>query len=398
MTSDERRGLVEDRLSQFFTRCGPGDDPQTIWGHQFDLGLAWVNFPSGLGGLDADRRHQRTVDEALAERGYPSNLHRNLMGVGMAAPTILAFGTPEHRSLLRPAFTCEQIWCQLFSEPGAGSDVAGLATRATATGDGWLVTGQKVWTTLAHIADWGLLLARTDPDVPKHEGLTFFLLDMHAAGVEVRPLRQLTGEAEYNEVFLSDVYVPDSHRVGDVGDGWRVALATLANERVAIGGTSRRERGAGPIARAVESWQRCASPTPANRDRLMRCWVAAEVLRLTAIRAEEARERGTPGPEGSILKLATGLTEQLVYDTCVSLLGPEGALISDYDLVQPTSVSASLADPGADPVKAFLTVQCATIGGGTTDIMRNLIGERVLGLPGDVRVDRAVPWSELPRS
>jgi len=398
MVLADQGALVDARLGELLGRCRPTvDAPEAIWAAQFDLGLAWVNFPEGLGGLDVDRRYQRVVDETLMEHGVASNLYRNLMGVGMAAPTLLAFGSPAHHSLLRPAFTCEQIWCQLFSEPGAGSDVAGLATRAVRDGDEWVINGQKVWTTLAHIADWGLLLARTDPEVPKHDGLTFFIVDMHTAGVDVRPLRQLTGEAEYNEVFLTDVRIPDANRIGDVGAGWRVALATLANERVTIGGTSRRERGMGPIGRAVDLWQDGAVRSAAERDHLMRCWVAAEVLRLTAIRAEEARERGTPGPEGSILKLATGLTEQRIYDLCVSLLGADGMLISDYDLVQPTSVSTSLSDPDADLVKAFLTIQCATIGGGTTDIMRNLIGERVLGLPGDVRVDRAVPWSQLPR-
>ncbi|MBV9936043.1 MAG: acyl-CoA dehydrogenase family protein [Actinobacteria bacterium] len=398
MTDDETSRLVEGRIDKLLSACDPARDrPETIWGCQFDLGLAWVHFPAGLGGLDVDPGFQQVVDERLTAAGVPSNLYRNLMGVGMAAPTIVAFGTEEHRSWLRLAFTCEQIWCQLFSEPGAGSDVAGLATRAVRDGDGWVVNGQKVWTTLAHIADKGLLLARTDPDVPKHEGLTFFIVDMHSPGVETRPLRQLTGDAEYNEVFFTDVYVPDTDRLGAVGDGWRVALATLANERVAIGGTSRRARGAGPIGRAVEIWQRRRDQTPVLRDELMRCWVAAEVLRLTALRAEHSRERGTPGPEGSILKLATGLTEQAIYDLCLTLLGPDATLVSNYDFCQPDTVSMSLADPGADVVKAFLTVQCATIGGGTSAVMRTLIGERVLGLPGDVRVDRDVAWSQVPR-
>jgi alkylation response protein AidB-like acyl-CoA dehydrogenase len=398
MVEDDQLGLVETNLDRLVAACDPaGDEPTKIWGAQFDLGLAWVHFPRGLGGLNVDPKHQRLVDEVLAEKGFPSNLYRNLMGVGMAAPTIVSFGSAEHLALLRPAFTCEDIWCQLFSEPGAGSDLAGLSTRAVRDGDEWIVNGQKVWTTLAHIARWGLLLARTDPDVPKHKGLTFFIADMHAPGVDVHPLRQLTGDAEYNEVFLSDVRIPDTHRLGDVGEGWRVALTTLANERVTIGGTSRRVRGMGPIGRAVALWRTAASPTPVARDKLMRCWVEAEVLRLTAIRAEEARSRGTPGAEGSILKLATGLTEQRIYDFCLSLLGAEGMLISNYDLFQPTSVSDSLSDPEADPVKAFLTVQCATIGGGTTAIMRSLISERMLGLPGDVRVDRTMPWSESPR-
>ena len=398
MTFDEQLTHVENHLERLLNDCDPTTAGSCdLWGAQFDLGLAWVNFPPGLGGLGVDTAHQKLVDEVLGERGFPSNLHQNLMGIGMAAPTIVAFGSSEQMSLLRPAFTCEDIWCQLFSEPGAGSDLASLATRAVKDGDQWVVNGQKVWTTLAHVARWGLLLARTDPDVPKHKGLTFFIVDMHAQGVEVHPLRQLTGDAEYNEVFLSDVRIPDSNRVGPVGEGWRVALTTLANERVAIGGTSRRPRGMGPISRAIELWQARPSASPSARDRLIRCWIEAEVLRLTAIRAEAVRSTGTPGPEGSILKLATGLTEQRIYDFCLSLMGPEALLISGYDFVQPTSVSESLADPTADLVKAFLTIQCATIGGGTTAIMRNLIGERILGLPSDVRTDHTVPWSQVPR-
>jgi alkylation response protein AidB-like acyl-CoA dehydrogenase len=398
MAIDEQLALVEAHLDRLITEFDPAiDEPASVWGAQFDLGLAWVHFPHGLGGLDVDPRHQRLVDEVLGEKGFPSNLYRNLMGVGMAAPTILSCGSTDQLALLRPAFTCEHIWCQLFSEPGAGSDLAGLATRAERDGDEWVVNGQKVWTTLAHMARWGLLLARTDPDVPKHKGLTFFIVDMRAQGVVVRPLRQLTGDAEYNEVYFTDVRIADSERLGPVGGGWHVALTTLANERVTIGGTSRRPRGMGPIGRAVDLWHSCSTPTPVARDLLARYWIEAEVLRLTAIRAEEARSRGTPGAEGSILKLSTGLTEQRIYDFCLSLLGANGMLISNYDLVQPTSVSDSLSDPEADLVKAFLTIQCATIGGGTTAIMRSLIGERVLGLPGDIRIDRTVPWSRVSR-
>ncbi|HEX3793834.1 MAG TPA: acyl-CoA dehydrogenase family protein [Acidimicrobiales bacterium] len=398
MKIDEQLRLVASNLDRLMQGCDPAhDDPAALWGAQFDLGLAWVNFPHGSGGLEVDPQYQRLVDEALGERGFPSNLYRNLMGVGMAAPTIIEFGTTDHLELLRPAFTCDDIWCQLFSEPSAGSDLAGLSTRALRDGDEWVVNGQKVWTTLAHIARWGLLLARTDTEVPKHQGLTFFIVDMQAPGVEVRPLRQLTGDAEYNEVFFTDVRIADSERLGPVGEGWRVALTTLANERVTIGGTSRRPRGMGPIGRAVDLWHARSTSIPGARDLLARYWIEAEVLRLTAIRAEEARERGTPGVEGSILKLATGLTEQRIYDFCLTLLGADGMLISNYDLVQPTSVSPSLSDPEADLVKAFLTIQCATIGGGTTAIMRSLIGERVLGLPGDIRVDRTLPWSQIPR-
>jgi alkylation response protein AidB-like acyl-CoA dehydrogenase len=185
----------------------------------------------------------------------------------------------------------------MFSEPGAGSDVASLATTAVRDGEEWIVNGQKVWTTLAHLARWGMLIARTDPDAPKHKGLTYFVVDMHAPGVEVRPLRQMTGEAEFNEVFFSDVRIPDGERLSAPGDGWRVALTTLMNERVAIGGAIP-PRGSGIIREAMKAWQQAEPHDPVQRDQLTRLWIDAEVLRLTNIRAAQLRSAGTPGPEG----------------------------------------------------------------------------------------------------
>jgi alkylation response protein AidB-like acyl-CoA dehydrogenase len=201
---------------------------------QFELGLAWVHFPTGSGGLGLEPDHQHQVDERLAEHGITDGYMDNPLGIGMVAPTIAAHGTPDQRTrYLEPIFTAREIWCQLFSEPGAGSDVANSATRAERDGDTWVLDGQKVWTSLGHMADYGLLLARTDPSVPKHKGLTCFLVDMHDAGVEVRPLRQLTGDTEFNEVYLENVRVDDGARLGDVGAGWRVCMTTLMNERVA---------------------------------------------------------------------------------------------------------------------------------------------------------------------
>src|SRR5207237_1894778 len=219
---------------------------------------------------------------------------QNIIGHGMAAPTVATHGTPEQKQRhLRPLFTNEDIWCQLFSEPGAGSDVASLSTRAVRDGDEWVVNGQKVWTTLAHTADWGLLVARTDPDLPKHKGMTYFLIDMHAPGVEVRPLRQITGDAEFNEVFMTDVRIPDAQRLGDVGEGWRVSMTTLMNERVAIGGNVS-SRDSGPIGEALQIWRTRALTDPVQRDRLMRLWVESEVNRLTNMRARQLRQAGTP--------------------------------------------------------------------------------------------------------
>ncbi|HEY7175681.1 MAG TPA: acyl-CoA dehydrogenase family protein, partial [Micromonosporaceae bacterium] len=223
---------------------------------RFDAGLAWVHFPVGLGGLGASRALQEAVAAEFAAAGAPDNNPRRIgIGLGMAAPTILRHGTDEQRTrYLRPLWTGEEVWCQLFSEPGAGSDLAGLATRAVRDGDGWIVNGQKVWTSMAHEAQRAILVARTDPTVPKHQGLTYFLADMTAPGVQVRPLRQITGEAEFNEVFLTDVRIADSDRLGDVGDGWRVAQTTLMNERVAIGGGAQ-PREAGIIGVLANLWR-----------------------------------------------------------------------------------------------------------------------------------------------
>src|SRR5690606_2491516 len=233
-------------------------------GAQFDRGLAWVHFPEGKGGLGLPRKAQTIVNDELrrAPRFY-EDIAVNPIGIGMAAPVLLAHGSPELQDrFLRRIFTGEDIWCQLFSEPGAGSDVATLATRAVRDGDEWVVNGQKVWTTLAHVANWGLLVARTDPDKPKHKGMSYFVLDMHAPGVEVRPLFQITGEAEFNEVFLTDARIPDSMMLGAEGEGWNVAVTTLMNERVALGG-GLRAKGTGPIALLVDLWHKRPSLGPA---------------------------------------------------------------------------------------------------------------------------------------
>jgi alkylation response protein AidB-like acyl-CoA dehydrogenase len=291
-------------------------------------------------------------------------------------------------------FTGEDIWCQLFSEPGSGSDFAGLSSRGVQDGDEWVVNGQKVWTTLAHVSKWGLLVVRTDPDAVKHAGLTAFVVDMDASGVEVRPLRQITGEAEFNEVYFTDVRIPASEMLGAPGDGWRVSLTTLMNERVAIGGTIP-PRGSGPIASAVDLWQRLPDERKdtATLDELVQLWIRAEVLRLTNIRSSQLRKVGVPGPEGSVGKIASADLNKDTYAFCMQLLGAEGMLYGTYDMVRPEIAM------GADSLqKAFLRSRANSIEGGTSEVMRNILGERVLGLPGDVRVDRDVPWSQVPRN
>ena len=392
----EEQAEVARRIEELLTKNPPrSTDSVMFLGAQFDLGLAWVHFPVTCGGLGFSPRHQRTINEAVAKAGGPNSYARNPIGYGMCGPTVVEWGTAQQRErYLRPLFTGEEIWCQLFSEPGSGSDFAGLSARGVRDGDEWVVNGQKVWTTLAHLSRWGLLVVRTDPEAPKHAGLTAMVVDMHASGVEVRPLRQMTGEAEFNEVYFTDVRVPVAETLGSSGDGWRVSLTTLMNERVAIGGTIP-PRGSGPIRDAVRVW---SSMPPGMRtadrlDRLMSLWSRAETLRLTNIRAGQLRKAGTPGPEGSIGKMESANLNKAVYEFCVDMLGAEGTLYGDYSFVRPDTAMAFDSVP-----KSFLRSRANSIEGGTTEVMRNILGERVLGLPGDVRVDRDRPWSEVPRS
>ncbi|MDX1689572.1 MAG: acyl-CoA dehydrogenase family protein [Acidimicrobiia bacterium] len=391
MTTTTERDLVEEQLERLLADHDPAGPHTEFLGAQFDHGLAWVWFPEGLGGLGVSRNLQRVVDERLQEVGAPRAATYNLLGIGMGAPVLMEYGTEEQqRRWLRPMFACEEIWCQMFSEPGAGSDVAALATRAVRDGDEWVVNGQKVWTTIAHVSKWGMLVARTDPDVPKHQGMSYFVVDMEADGVDVRPLRQITGEAEFNEVYFDDVRVPDANRIGDVGDGWRVALATLMNERVAIGGTVL-PRGGGPIGDLVEVWTDHGGDEAA-RDEVARLWVEFEAARLTNLRASQNRRRGTPGPEGSTAKLVYAELNKRIYETATDLMGAEAMLYPSYEMTRPGEVS------GIDDIrKAFLRARANSIEGGTSEIMKNILGERVLGLPGEPRVDKDLPWSEVPR-
>jgi alkylation response protein AidB-like acyl-CoA dehydrogenase len=395
-------GDVDQRVDRLLAEHPPDrSDPHDFWAAQYDLGLAWVHFPPGRGGLGADPKLQEHVDDRLRAAGAPSNVNVNFMLLGMAGPTMVAVGSPEQQErFLRPGFACEEIWCQLFSEPGAGSDLAALSTRAVRDGDEWVLNGQKVWTTLAHVADWAMVLARTDPEAVKHQGLTYFLIDMKQPGIEVRPLRQINGEAEFNEVYLTDARTPDSLRVGAVGDGWRVALTTLMNERVAFGHLAKAPRGSGPIGHAVELLRARASTDPVARDRLARLWIENELVRLTTLRAQQMRDRGTPGPEGSVIKLAYTWATHRAWDLCVDLLGADGMLISDYEMLRPSLMGGSSLGGGetSDVVKAWLTSLGGTIGGGTSAVTRNILGERVLGLPGEPRLDKDLPWSQVPRS
>jgi alkylation response protein AidB-like acyl-CoA dehydrogenase len=392
MTEDDVRTLVREFLAGHdHTRL----DRLEFLRARFDAGLAWVHFPAGLGGLGAPRALQSVVDAELAAAGAPDNDPRRIgIGLGMAAPTILAFGTEEQkRRFIRPLWTGEEVWCQLFSEPGAGSDLASAGTRAVRDGDGWRVTGQKVWTSSAHTARWAILLTRSDPDVPKHLGMTYFICDMTEPGVEVRPLRQITGEAEFNEVFLTDVRIPDSLRLGEVGDGWRVAQATLMNERVAIGGRPIPREGGmiGPVANA---WRR--SPhrrTAATHDRLLQLWVESEALRLAGIRLRQQLAVGAPGPDGSAMKLSFARLNQQLTGLEMEFLGEDALRYDDWTLRRPDLVDFF----GREAGYRYLRAKGNSIEGGTSEILRNIIAERVLGLPSEPRVDKDVPWKDLPR-
>ncbi len=392
MASDEQR--VRDLCEELLSKHDPRSTAAEVFlGAQYDLGLAWVSFPEGDGGLAVAPSCQNIVNEVLWGAGAPVSAMRNPIGHGMGAPTIVVHGSDaQKKRYLRPLFTGEEVWCQLFSEPGAGSDVAGLAARAVRDGEEWIVNGQKVWTTLAHISRWGMLIVRTNPDVPKHKGLTYFVIDMQAPGVEVRPLVQITGEAEFNEVYMTDVRIPDAERLGDEGDGWRVSLTTLMNERVSIGGGVA-PRGSGVIAIAVQAWGEAGRPGGVTRDRLMQLWAVAEVGRLTNMRASHNRSKGTPGPEGSVGKLCMAELNQEIMSFVMNVRGMESTLYSGYTFERPRTVLDL-----SNPVKAFLRVQANSIEGGTSNIMRNIIGERVLGLPGEPRSDKDRPWTEVPRS
>jgi alkylation response protein AidB-like acyl-CoA dehydrogenase len=391
---------LHKRVKKLLADHDPHGDRLNFLRAQFDGGLAWVHFPVGLGGLDAPRALQSVVDADLAAAGGPTNDPRRIgIGLGMAAPTILTHGTEEQQQRwLRPLWTGEEVWCQLFSEPGAGSDLAALGTRAVPDGTDWIVNGQKVWTSQAHEARWAILVTRTDPDVPKHKGMTYFVLDMKAAGVEVRPLRQITGEAEFNEVFLTDVRIPDAQRLGEVGNGWAVAQTTLMNERVAIGGGAA-PRESGVIAAVAQTWrERPELRTLAAHDELMRLWVEAEATRLTGLRLRQQLAAGGPGPEGSAAKLAFARLNQEISSFELDLLGADGLRYDDWSsdtwrTDRPTSTDFL----GRSPGYRYLRAKGNSIEGGTSEILRNIIAERVLGLPGEIRVDKTVAWKDLPK-
>jgi alkylation response protein AidB-like acyl-CoA dehydrogenase len=393
LTPEELRERVRAFLAEHDSRELPKQD---FLNARFDAGLAWVHYPEGLGGLGLSRSLQQIVDAEFAAVGSPGHdAERNAIGLGMAAPTILAYGNDEQQHRwLRRLWTGQDIWCQLFSEPGAGSDLAALATRAVRDGDHWVATGQKVWTSLAQVARRGLLLARSDPDVPKHQGLTYFSVDMTDPGVEVRPLRQITGEAEFNEVFLTEVRIPDADRIGPVGEGWKVANATLMSERVNIGASQAAPRESGAIGPVAATWRnRPELRTPGLHDRLLKLWTDAEVARLAAERMRQQLAAGKPGPEGSAAKLVFARLNQDISGFDVELNAGDGLRYDEWTMRRPEHSTFF----GRGPGYRYLRARGNSIEGGTSEILRNIIAERVLGLPPEPRVDKDIPWKDLPR-
>ena len=350
-----------------------------------EAGYAAITWPRAYGGLGGSLVQELIYREE--ESRWRSSFGYFEIGLGMCLPTLMHHGSEADKArLLRPGLYGEEIWCQMFSEPAAGSDVAGILTRARRepSGEAWLVDGQKVWTTGAQFSDWGLLLARTDPTVPKHAGLTMFYVDMSSPGIEVRPIRQMAGDSEFNEVFFHAVRVPDAQRLGPVGAGWKVALTTLMHERLAVGSETGLLNVQGLRALAT-SIGRASEPQVA--ERIAEAWIAEEGLRLHRCRTLTTLSRGgVPGPEQSITKLVKASLAQRTANLALELRG-SAALVHEED-----------------PAGAWHAVQrtwawsaAMRIAGGTDEILRNIIAERVLGLPEEVRADKGIPFNEVPR-
>ncbi len=376
---DPRRTAVRDWLAQH---------PEPTGTQLAETGYVAPHWPAPYG-LAADPIHQLIIDDELRRARVRRPV--NPIGIGWAGPTLLAAGSEEQqRRYLPTLLSGEDVWCQLFSEPGAGSDLASLSTRAVRDGDEWVVNGQKIWTSLGHHARYGILIARTDPDEPKQQGISYFVCDMSLPGIEIRPILEMTGGHTFNEVFLTDVRIPAENLVGEVGDGWRLAKVTLSNERVSLssGGAL---WGMGPDAGALLDGVRGAGgiDDPLLRRRLVDLHIESEILRLVRLRTITAVIAGrTPGPEASIRKVLADEHGQHIMDVAKDLAGA-GGMLTD---VGPLGTSVALWHYG------FLFAPALTIGGGTGDVQRNIIGERVLGLPHDIDVEQGRTWRETRRS
>lgn len=351
-----------------------------------DGGWACIGWDTEYGGRGASPIERVIWDQEESKYDVPSRFF--VIGQGMIAPTLMVWAQPQHKENFLPKLASgEEIWCQLFSEPAGGSDLAALRTKAEKDGDEWVVNGQKIWTSQAHYADYGIIVTRTDPTVAKHKGLTMFIVDMKAPGIDIKPIKQLTGESDFNEVYFTDVRIPDHYRLGDVGQGWTAALTTLMNERLAIGG-------GGPgadvklaleIATLVEIDGKPAIEDSAVRAKIADFHVLEAGLEYNGYRAITALSRGElPGPENSIGKLVGAPKLQAVASFCMDLLEESGIVWSDGDLLTSLAQRSYMGAPGL------------RIAGGTDEIMTNIIAERVLGLPQDPRLDKGIPFNEVP--
>jgi alkylation response protein AidB-like acyl-CoA dehydrogenase len=373
LTLSPQEQAFRDELRAWLEANHPGPEPEgDVAGFEFrrawqrrlhDAGWAGVSWPKEYGGRGATLVEQAIYNEEIVRAQAPSAA--NVLGLAMGGPTVIAHGTEEQKQrYLEPILSAEEIWCQGFSEPDSGSDLASLKTRAVRDGDDWVITGQKVWTTLAHHAKWCMLVARSDPDAPKHQGLSYFLMDMEQDAVQVRPLVQITGEAEFNELFIEEARVPHANIVGGEGNGWAVAITTLMHERatLAFGLQIQVKLALGEL--MAEARESGAGVDPIVRDRLAQLYIESEVLRLNAYRGLSAIMRsGVPGPEGSLGKWQWAEVNQALTELAMDLRGPR-ALLQDEKWTY-----------------RFLRARANSIEGGTTEILKNIVAERVLGLP-----------------
>jgi acyl-CoA dehydrogenase len=348
-----------------------------------DHGWAGITWPKAYGGRGGTAMQNVIWGQEAGQFGVTVNNYA--VGIGMAGPTILRHGTEEQKQrYLRPMLRGDEVWCQLFSEPDAGSDLANIATRAVRDGHEFVVTGQKVWTSGAADSDWGILLARTDPDVPKHKGITYFLVDMRTPGFDIRPLKQMTGSEHFSEVFMDEVRIPAENVLGEVNGGWACAITTLSNERGLIAGAN---KSSDTVALIELARKRGVSDDPVLRQALVDCWIRQQIQRFHGYRLQTALSKGVPpGPETSVMKLFAAEYLRRLGNASLAVLGPEGQLLADD------------APAGTEWQARFLFAPAIRIAGGSNEVQRNIMAERVLGLPGEPRTDRDTPFRDLGRT
>ena len=374
-------------------KIGYGDDrlvpvAKDWQGRKYAAGMAGLTWPTEYGGRGLPQIYQVIYNQEEEKYLVPRGVFE--IGLGMCIPTMMTFATEEQKQrFVGPALRGEEVWCQLFSEPAGGSDVAGLRSRAVRDGDDWVINGQKIWTSGAHFSDWGIIVVRSDPSAPKHKGLSFFFLDMKSRGISVKRIKQIAGTSNFNEVFFTDVRVPDSQRLGKVGEGWRVAIATLMNERLAVGQTPAPDfPEIFQLARQIELEDGPAIRNPMVRDKLADWYVQQQGLKFAKFRTMTALSRGeTPGPESSMTKIVSANKRQAIAKLGIELM----------------EMAGSVSDPALAPLQAMmqeaiLSSPGSRIAGGTDEILRNIIAERVLGLPQDVRVDKDISFQDLVAS